>query len=178
MKHDILAFLSQGGAADAISSVKTFATSPPPPQSSAPTSPPASSAVAHGGATTPAATATAAAAAATPLAGPGDEKVEPVRGYMRTMIKTMQAQTSVPHMGLCEELNVDGAVELREAIRPAAESKGVKLSLLPIIIKAMSHSLNEFPEVGSPYPCEGRPHPDPPRSWRPRKTLDEGAPDA
>ena len=77
------------------------------------------------------------------------------------MIKTMQAQTSVPHMGLCEELNVDGAVKLREAIRPAAESKGVKLSLLPIIIKAMSHSLNEFPEVGSPYHCEGRPHPDP-----------------
>jgi pyruvate/2-oxoglutarate dehydrogenase complex dihydrolipoamide acyltransferase (E2) component len=70
------------------------------------------------------------------------------------MIKTMQAQTSVPHMGLCEELDVNGAVDLREAIKPAAESKGVKLSLLPIIIKAMSHSLNDFPEVGTQEPCE------------------------
>lgn len=78
------------------------------------------------------------------------ERVEPVRGYMRTMIKTMQSQAQIPHMGLSDEYEVDAAVELRQAIRAAAEAKGVKLSHLPIIIKAVSHALLEFPEVCQP----------------------------
>ncbi|KAF0972022.1 hypothetical protein FDP41_009718 [Naegleria fowleri] len=97
--------------------------------------------------TTPAVSATpSVTATATTVA---QERREPVRGLMRTMIKTMNAATKVPHFGYKDEVCVDNLIVLRQHLKKMAEKQGVKLSYMPFIIKAVSLALNEYPILNS-----------------------------
>jgi len=84
----------------------------------------------------------------------------PVRGYMRAMIKTMQAQTAVPHLVFSDEYSMDGLIALRQRLQQQQQlqqqqgspsQQGVKLTYMPFLIKALSLALHEYPEINATF---------------------------
>ncbi len=55
----------------------------------------------------------------------------------------------VPHLTLGEEVIFDNLKRLRTELRPSFEQKGLKLSYMPLIIKATSMSLLQFPMLNA-----------------------------
>lgn len=73
----------------------------------------------------------------------------PVRGIMRQMVKSMTASLKIPHFGYQDEVEMDRLVELRQALKPMVEAQGLKLSYLPLMVKAASLALSQFPVLNS-----------------------------
>jgi pyruvate dehydrogenase E2 component (dihydrolipoamide acetyltransferase) len=78
-----------------------------------------------------------------------DERV-PVRGVRKKvaehMSKSIHTTAQVTHV---DEVDMTELVLLREAFKASAEKRGVKLTFLPLIIKAVIPALKEFPYVNS-----------------------------
>jgi pyruvate dehydrogenase E2 component (dihydrolipoamide acetyltransferase) len=78
------------------------------------------------------------------------EEVVPLRGLRRTiserMLKSLQTTAQVTHV---DEADLTELVLLREAFKGSAEKRGVRLTFLPFIIKALIPALKEFPYVNS-----------------------------
>eukprot|EP01118_Nematostelium_gracile_P002205 TRINITY_DN12436_c0_g1_i1.p1 TRINITY_DN12436_c0_g1~~TRINITY_DN12436_c0_g1_i1.p1 ORF type:complete len:516 (-),score=143.10 TRINITY_DN12436_c0_g1_i1:13-1560(-) len=87
------------------------------------------------------------ASAATPVA----DKIVPLSGYSRIMAKTMTAANQVPHFGYNDEIIVDKLQAFRAQLKPIAQQRGIKLSNLPIIVKATSLALSQYPRLNSSY---------------------------
>ena len=73
-----------------------------------------------------------------------------MRGIRKTiadrMLKSKLTTAQVTHV---DEVDATELVLLREELRPAAEKRGVKLTFLPLIIKALIPALKEFPYANS-----------------------------
>jgi 2-oxoisovalerate dehydrogenase E2 component (dihydrolipoyl transacylase) len=141
LKEDVLRYLEKGPAA-----------APPPRAAPAPMAPPAPAAgtpapVAR--ATPPPATAPAAAAPVRRAVPLGEDKVVPIKGLQRTMVKTMIAAASVPVFGYADEVDVTELVATRARLKRAAEERGIKLSYLPFMMKAVSLALREYPMLNA-----------------------------
>ncbi|MDA4119143.1 MAG: 2-oxo acid dehydrogenase subunit E2 [Thaumarchaeota archaeon] len=82
-------------------------------------------------------------------AGPKEELV-PLRGIRKTiserMLKSLQTTAQVTHV---DEADMTELVQLREAFKGSAEKRGVRLTFLPFIIKALVPALKEFPYINS-----------------------------
>ncbi len=77
-----------------------------------------------------------------------DEERIPLRGLRRRIAENMVLSTStIPQVSSMVEVEVSGLVALRKAAAPAAEARGVKLSYLPFVVKALVQALREFPYV-------------------------------
>lgn len=89
------------------------------------------------------------AQAAPSRGGPGEEVV-PLRGLRRTiaerMVKSLRTTAQVTHI---DEADMTELVLLREAFKVSAEKRGLRLTYLPFIIKALVPALKEFPYVNS-----------------------------
>jgi 2-oxoisovalerate dehydrogenase E2 component (dihydrolipoyl transacylase) len=98
-----------------------------------------------------------AAAAVAPglVAPPRGEWREPVRGVLRTMIKTMTAAAHVPHLGYCDEIQMDNLMAVRARLKPVAEKRGVALSFLPFMLKAASLALHQYPLLNARLSPDG-----------------------
>ncbi len=86
----------------------------------------------------------------TPAGYEGLEERVPVRGLRRAISQQMVAS----HLQAVRTLHVDEVdvtelVALRERLKPLAEKRGVKLSYLPLIMKATVAALKKFPVVNS-----------------------------
>lgn len=57
-----------------------------------------------------------------------EDKVVPIKGLQRTMVKTMMAAASVPVFGYADECDVTTLVQVRKDLKGAAEERGIKLS--------------------------------------------------
>lgn len=77
------------------------------------------------------------------------DETRPLRGLARIMVKTMSAAWTVPHFGYCDEIEMDGLIALRDRLKPLAASRGVKLSYMPMILKATSLALNQYPDLNA-----------------------------
>lgn len=62
---------------------------------------------------------------------------------------TLPLLQKIPHFGYCDEYDVTKLVESREALKKMAEQRGVRLSYMPIIIKAASLGLAQIPIINS-----------------------------
>lgn len=51
----------------------------------------------------------------------------------------------IPQFGYCDEVNMNQLVSLRSVIKDQLLEKGIKFSYMPIIIKAVSMALKEYP---------------------------------
>jgi 2-oxoglutarate dehydrogenase complex dihydrolipoamide succinyltransferase (E2) component len=84
-----------------------------------------------------------------PGGGPMEELV-PLRGVRKTiserMLKSLQTTAQVTHV---DEVDMTELVILREAFKGSAEKRGVRLTYMPFIIKALIPALKEFPYVNS-----------------------------
>ncbi len=89
-------------------------------------------------------------AAKPPSTHGGEEELVPLKGVRKTiserMLKSLQTSAQVTHV---DEVDVTELVVLREAFRGSAEKRGVRLTYLPFIIKAVVPALKEFPYVNS-----------------------------
>ncbi|XP_012371414.1 lipoamide acyltransferase component of branched-chain alpha-keto acid dehydrogenase complex, mitochondrial [Octodon degus] len=79
----------------------------------------------------------------------GKDKIEPVTGFQKAMVKTMSAALRIPHFGYCDEVDVTELRKLREELKPIALARGIRLSFMPFFIKAASLGLLQFPILNS-----------------------------
>ncbi|XP_055331508.1 lipoamide acyltransferase component of branched-chain alpha-keto acid dehydrogenase complex, mitochondrial-like [Paramacrobiotus metropolitanus] len=70
---------------------------------------------------------------------------EPIKGIKKAMVKSMTAALSIPHFGYCDEIDMSQIHGLRRQLKELAQSRGIKFSYMPIVIKAASLALTQFP---------------------------------
>ena len=91
-----------------------------------------------------------------PAAGGSKEELVPLRGIRKTiserMLKSLQTTAQVTHV---DEADMTELVLLREAFKGSAEKRGVHLTYIPFIIKAIVPALKEFPYVNSSLDEQG-----------------------
>lgn len=90
--------------------------------------------------------------APTPTAiAPGErEERIPLRGMRKRIADHMhEARSHAAHFTYVDEAQMTAIVELRESAKKVAESKGVKLTFLPFIIKAVTHALKDHPMLNA-----------------------------
>jgi len=77
-------------------------------------------------------------------------RVEPLRGVRAVMAKRMaEAAATIPHFTYGDEVDVTDLLALRQELKPLAEKEGVRLTLMPFIMKAMSLAVNAYPLLNS-----------------------------
>ncbi|MBY5992044.1 dihydrolipoyllysine-residue acetyltransferase [Ferrimonas balearica] len=85
-----------------------------------------------------------------PVVASVEDRVEPIRGIQAAMAKQMTASVqSIPHFTYCEELDLTELVALRLRLKEKYAKEGVKLTLMPFFIKALSLAMREFPVLNS-----------------------------
>ncbi|XP_064625615.1 lipoamide acyltransferase component of branched-chain alpha-keto acid dehydrogenase complex, mitochondrial-like [Lineus longissimus] len=133
LKEDILKFISDGPTAVAPAPTTTPSIAAPARPSSTP-------------APAPPITAPVARPAAVILS---EDKMVPVRGIKKAMVKTMTLAQTIPHFGYCDEVDMTALVHLRSDVKTIAAERGIRLSYMPIILKAASMALHQFPELNA-----------------------------
>jgi pyruvate dehydrogenase E2 component (dihydrolipoamide acetyltransferase) len=93
----------------------------------------------------------AAAPAAQPVsAGDRAEERVPFKGIRKIIANAMvKSVYTAPHVTLMDEIDVSALVALRERTKPLAEKKGVKLTYLPFIVKALIAASRQFPVMNA-----------------------------
>ncbi len=90
-----------------------------------------------------------------PLATPspaadGDEERVALRGLRRTIAERMViATTTVPHYTYVEEVDMTEVVALRQEAKAKAADRGIKLTYLPFIIRALVLALKDHPYLNA-----------------------------
>ncbi|WP_136064185.1 2-oxo acid dehydrogenase subunit E2 [Modicisalibacter radicis] len=83
-------------------------------------------------------------------AGPGAARVEPIRGVRAVMARRMtESATTVPHFSYGDEIDVTELLALRERLKAQAEAAGTRLTLMPLIMKALALALQSHPLLNS-----------------------------
>lgn len=93
---------------------------------------------------------TATSSASSAPASVGGVRVEPLKGIKAAMAKQMTDSVfTIPHFSVSEEIEMDALMALRAQMKAQFEAKNVKLSFLPIMMKALSQALLEFPIINA-----------------------------
>lgn len=125
-KDDVLAFAAGGGQAAA-----------PAAQGESPAEAPAA----------------AAATTAASVPAPAGERIEervPLKGMRKAIANAMvKSVYTAPHVTIMDEVDVTALVELRQKAKPLAEKKGVKLTYLPFIVKALVAAVKQYPALNA-----------------------------
>jgi len=64
------------------------------------------------------------------------------------------SKTSIPHYSYIEEVQMDALEQLRATLNKQQEKQGIKLSLLPFVMRAMVRAIQAFPNVNSIYDAD------------------------
>ncbi|MCK2183100.1 2-oxo acid dehydrogenase subunit E2 [Halomonas getboli] len=82
--------------------------------------------------------------------GQQDIRVEPLRGVRAAMARQMVAAAStIPHFQYGEEIDVTELLALRERLKPRAEAREIRLTLMPFFMKAMALAIRDYPLLNS-----------------------------
>jgi len=74
------------------------------------------------------------------------ERVEPLRGVRAVMARRMsEAAATIPHFAYGDEFDVTELLALRERLKPEFEARGARLTLMPLLMKALALAVAEFP---------------------------------
>src|ERR687886_2116868 len=81
--------------------------------------------------------------------GPAEERL-PLRGLRRRIAENMVLSVStIPQVTSLVEVDATALVALRRSVLPAAEARGLKLSYLPFVVKALVQALRSYPYVNA-----------------------------
>ncbi len=80
---------------------------------------------------------------------PGQDEDVPIRGIQRLMVQSMKESLKIPHFGYYDEVDMTSLMEIRKMISAVGEKEGIKITYLPIMIKAASVALAEYPTLNS-----------------------------
>jgi pyruvate dehydrogenase E2 component (dihydrolipoamide acetyltransferase) len=90
-----------------------------------------------------------AAAVATGETGPREERI-PYRGIRRTIGKQMQkSKFTAPHVTHHDSIDVTELVETRAELKEIAEERGIRLTYMPFVLKAIVAALKDYPYLNS-----------------------------
>jgi pyruvate dehydrogenase E2 component (dihydrolipoamide acetyltransferase) len=79
-----------------------------------------------------------------------DEERVPLKGIRKAIANAMvKSVYTAPHVTVMDEVDVTALVELRQKAKPLAEEKGVKLTYLPFIVKALMAAARQFPVLNA-----------------------------
>ncbi len=79
-----------------------------------------------------------------------ENKVEPIRGVKAMMAKQMQASVStIPHFTFSDEIDLTEIIALRKGLKESYQKQGIKLTMMPFFIKALSLAIKEFPIINT-----------------------------
>ncbi|TYT61652.1 dihydrolipoamide acetyltransferase family protein [Natrialba swarupiae] len=89
--------------------------------------------------------------AGTDAFAPGEsERREPFQGVRKRIAEAMvESKYSAPHVTHHDEVDVTALVETRERLKPRAEERGINLTYMPFITKAVIAALKEYPEMNA-----------------------------
>jgi len=80
----------------------------------------------------------------------GSSYVEPIKGIKAVMAKAMQNSVStIPHFTFSDEIDLTELVKLRKQLKFEYEQQGIKLTMMPFFMKAMSLAIKQFPVLNS-----------------------------
>jgi pyruvate/2-oxoglutarate dehydrogenase complex dihydrolipoamide acyltransferase (E2) component len=87
----------------------------------------------------------------------GEDRVEPLRGLRRQIASTMAAAwREVPHILTAEDVDATNLVAARKALNEEFAAQGVKLSYLPIVMKACVAALKRYPNFNASLDMESQ----------------------
>jgi 2-oxoisovalerate dehydrogenase E2 component (dihydrolipoyl transacylase) len=76
--------------------------------------------------------------------------IEPIKGIKAVMAKAMQTSVStIPHFTFSDEIDLTELVKMRQQLKPEYEKQGIKLTMMPFFMKAMSLAIKQFPVMNS-----------------------------
>lgn len=79
-----------------------------------------------------------------------DVRIEPIKGMQAVMAKRMVTSAStIPHFNFSEDIDVTELLSLRQQLKPDAEARGSRLTLMPFIMKAIALAVREYPVLNS-----------------------------
>jgi len=89
--------------------------------------------------------------AATPIPqGEYPETREKMSGIRKAIAKAMvNSKHTAPHVTLMDEIDVTKLVAHRKKFKEVAAAKGIKLTFLPYVVKALTSALREFPVLNT-----------------------------
>ncbi len=80
----------------------------------------------------------------------------PLKGVRKAIAKNMeQSATEIPHVSHVDKVDMTALVQVREREKVSAEKKGVTLTYMPFIIKAIIAALKEHPSLNSSLEDDG-----------------------
>ena len=84
--------------------------------------------------------------AVTSTAVSGGSRIEPIKGIKAAMARQMvESVSTIPHFTYCEEIDLTDLIALRLSLKEQYAKQGVKLTMMPFFIKALSLAINQFP---------------------------------
>ncbi|MDO3412857.1 2-oxo acid dehydrogenase subunit E2 [Saccharibacillus sp. CPCC 101409] len=91
------------------------------------------------------------AAASAPAASAAvDEERVPFKGIRKAISNAMvKSAYTAPHVTIMDEVDVTELVAFRTRMKPLAEKKGIKVTYLPFIVKALVAAVREFPALNA-----------------------------
>lgn len=91
----------------------------------------------------------------TPVAAAGDEERIPLRGLRRTIARRIaESKFTAPHVTVMEEVDATKLIEIRSWGKKVGEERGIKLTYLPFIIKAVIAALRQYPTLNASIDME------------------------
>ena len=64
--------------------------------------------------------------------------------------RMVQSASTIPHFNFSEDIDVTDLLALRQQLKPKAEARNTRLTLMPFIMKAMALAVQEFPILNQP----------------------------
>ena len=78
------------------------------------------------------------------------DRVEPIRGVRKIMAERMSAAVStIPHFTYVDEMDVIELMEVRQTLKDTYATDTLKITLMPLFIKALSLAIKQFPIINS-----------------------------
>jgi len=80
----------------------------------------------------------------------GIDRVEPIRGVRKLMAERMATSVaSIPHFSYIDEIDITKLAELRKTLKNTYVTDDLKITMMPLFIKALSLAIKEFPIINS-----------------------------
>ncbi|OAB41234.1 dihydrolipoamide acetyltransferase family protein [Paenibacillus antarcticus] len=92
----------------------------------------------------------ATSAATTSVNASGEEERVPFKGIRKMISNAMvKSAYTAPHVTIMDEVDVTDLVDFRTRMKPIAEKKGIKVTYLPFIVKALVAACRQFPALNA-----------------------------
>jgi len=85
----------------------------------------------------------------------GQDRVVPLKGVTKAMYNIMTEALKIPAFGYNDEFDLTQLALLRSKLKKNAEDRGIKLSYMPIILKAASLALHQYPSLNATLDATG-----------------------